>query len=200
MTVTETNQVVYTQDRIQVAFSKSLARLASDFPQVSTITDAASLKEARLDSLPLTLNEIRAVLWNTDIMLGEENLDGMFGISFVEEGTTQDDCARFVFGPKAGFLELGAFLARSQQVTEPIEGAVAIYWYPGYEDWVKHVGFATNRGTVLSKWGRGWVYEHPPMNYPLNVFVEYYVGKWTQFMTNQWLRIKTMLKSDSPQS
>jgi hypothetical protein len=52
-----------------------------------------------------------------------------------------------------------------ERTSKPDAGLIAVYFR---DHRVTHVGIATNHARIVSKWGDGFVYSHPPFEVPAN--------------------------------
>jgi len=105
------------------------------------------------------------------IMIDPDSIEGFLGIRIVEkkgDGTNQQDCFTYLFGPDADAQQITDSMVSTHEISqEPVPGSYVLYLNHDLNP--KHIGNVTSKRTVISKWGlNGHVYEHPPILIPLS--------------------------------
>lgn len=115
-----------------------------------------------------------------------------YGLSIIDQlqnlpGLT---CETWVFGPEVNIFGIEEIVTSFMPVSKPERGDIAMYYRHSafsfmrrrksimadimssipnaYADQAEHVGLVASNDTVISKWGKGHVYQHPSLLVPLN--------------------------------
>lgn len=107
------------------------------------------------DHIDEIIHQSRYGEWRDEVL----SIPGIKLIQRVDEFLSEIDCQSFLFGKES------IDVANLSKLTRSIKGALVLYC--DLNGNVKHVGIATRRGTIISKWGvEGHVYEHDPLSVP----------------------------------
>ena len=143
--------------------------------------ETMTLEELRgrcMELLSLATNSIeirqleRALVQITE-KIDPDSLEGMYGIRIIaraQDRPAGESCFEYAVGHGIDFQAFhDQMFATHTASATPVPGSYALYFLFNFDIAATHIGKATDRGTVISKWGpTGYVYEHNPEMVPLS--------------------------------
>ncbi|MFA5024981.1 MAG: hypothetical protein WC503_00540 [Candidatus Shapirobacteria bacterium] len=120
----------------------------------------------------MNVSEIRLDISQRFSGIDQEYADGKYGIKMLLRRTDIPtveglplilNCFTYVFGQNRGLISrLTEIVLSSKKIDEALPFSLATYGSSSNMYDLEHVGIVTPDLTVISKWGTGHVFEHPP--------------------------------------